>query len=449
MIPWLGPALLLQQASQSNPATRQPQASVVRVVSRRDGLHAFQGSGVVVAPGVVATNAHVTTGTLGVTVHHGGDSWPVVRVTTDPGRDVCLLWVPGLPLPEVPLAPEPQRPGQPVSVVGYPGGRGPVVTPGTLRGVWYLGGSRLFQSDAPTEPGSSGGGLFDAQGRLLGLTTLTFTSSPRLNFSVPVAWVQDLKAHPQAVSDRRLEWEGLDRGPELLERLARDPRNWPAWEEAARQWVQDLPQDPNAWLALGLALDRAARVSADGDPAALSTLLPEGIAAYRRALDLRSDAKTWNNLGVSLDLLNRFAEAEVAFSRALALDPVYALAWFNLGAARLNARAFPAAVEAFRQGLRLRPDEADAWIRLGHCQRLAGDRVAAAVSLQIAARYRPLSEELWLDLGLVLAALGRTAEAEEVQVRLERFAPDAAERLKARLRSVRSRGGAAAGRHGP
>lgn len=446
---WLWSALLLQQAAQPPALVARAQPSVVLVRSRREGIHAFQGSGVVVAPGLVATNAHVLDGQLEVTVHQGGVSWAVVKETVDPGRDVALLWVPGLPLPPVPLAPEPQGTGQPVWVVGFPGGRGPVVSPGTLRGLWHLGSSRLFQSDAPTAPGSSGGGLFDDEGRLLGLTTLTFTTSPRLNFSVPVAWVQDLVARPEAATTRRNEWRGLERGSDLLERLARDPRNWPAWEAAARQWVQDLPHDPNAWLALGLALDRAARVSVDGNPAALTALLPEGIAAYRRALDLRRDAKTWNNLGVALDLLNRFPEAEAAFSEALTLDPDYALAWFNLGAARLNAQAFPAAAQAFQRGLRLRPDDADAWIRLGHCQRLAGDRAAAVASLQVAGRYRPLSADLWLDYGLLLADLGRTADAEGVQGRLERFAPDAAERLKARLRSVRSRGGAAAGRHGP
>jgi S1-C subfamily serine protease len=432
-MPWLGCALLLQQAAQPPSVPTRIEASVVLVRSRREGIHARQGSGVVVAPGLVATNAHVLDGGLGVTVHQGGVAWPVARVILDPGRDVGLLSVPGLNLPPVPMAPEPQRPGQPVWVVGYPGGRGPVGTSGTLRGLWFLGGSRLFQSDAPTAPGSSGGGLFDAEGRLLGLATLTFTSSPNLNFSVPAAWIQDLVAHPEAVTDRRTEWAALERGTELLERLARDPRNWPAWEAAARQWVQDMPRDPNAWLALGLALDRAARVSAAGNPAAVSSLLPEGVEAYRQALGLRSDARTWNNLGVSLDLLNRFPEAEVAFSEALALDSSYALAWFNLGAARLNARAFRTAAEAFRQGLRLSPDDADAWIRLGHCQRLSGDRAAAAASLQIAARYRPLSADLWLDLGLLLTDLGRTEGAQEVLARLEGFAPEAAERLKARL----------------
>ena len=361
--------------------------------------------------------------------------------------------MPGLPVPPAELAPEPTEPGQAVVAIGYPSGQGPVVSPGRLRGIWHYGEGRLLPSDASTLPGSSGGGLFDGAGRLLGLTTMTFTPSPRLNFSVPVAWVRDLLERPGEAETRTPAWRQAERGTDLLERLARDPRNWPAWETAARQWVLDLPGDANAWLALGLALDRAARVAvaAEGGATAEATLLPEGVAAYHRSLVLHPDPKAWNNLGVALDLLNRFKEAEQAFGAALRMDSGYALAWMNLGAARMNAGHFAAAIEALQQGLRFHPDDAEAWIRLGHCQRLGGQREAAVDTLRLALRYRPLSAELWLDLGQLLGDLGRRDEALGVLGRLEELNPDLAGRLKAKLhpvRSGRSRAGAAAGKPG-
>ena len=453
MIPWLGMLLLASPPvplqDLANPG--RISASVVLVRSRLGGIHAAQGSGVVVAPGLVATNAHVTQGTLGVSVHQGAIAWPVTRVITDPGRDLCLLTVPGLQLPVVPLAPEPDGVGQQVFIVGYPGGHGPVVSPGRLRGIWHLGNARLFQSDAPSLPGNSGGGLFDAQGRLLGLTTLTFTPSPRLNFSIPAAWVRDLMERPGEAVTRPPAWRHAERGTDLLERLARDPRNWPAWETAARQWVQDLPGDPNAWLALGLALDRAARVAAEGSASAEATILPEGVEAYRQSLVLHPDPKAWNNLGVALDLLNRFEEAEQAFQAALQMDPGYGLAWMNLGAARMNAAHYPTAIEALQKGLRFHPDDAEAWVRLGHCQRLGGQREAAVDTLRLALRYRPLSAELWLDLGRLLVDLARGDDALVVLARLSELNPDLGVRLKATLppvRSGRSRAGAASGKPG-
>lgn len=434
------PLLLMLQDAPPPPATPRPLkalSSVVLVHGRLGGSRLQQGSGVVVAPFLVATNAHVVEGTQGLTVKQGQSTWAVSQVRTDRSRDLCLLTVPGLTLPPVEPAPEPVESGQEVLAVGYPGGQGPVVSVGRLRGIWHHGQGRLLQSDATTLPGSSGGGLFDEAGRLLGLTTLTFTPSPRLNFSVPVDRLQELARQPEKMPDQPPEVDQRKRSDDWLEGLCDDPRNWPAWEVAARQWVQDLPRDENAWLALGLALDRAARASAGSGAA--SNLLPEGVEAYRRSLSLRQNPKAWNNLGVALDLLNRFGDAELAFREALKMEPAYALAWLNLGCARMNARRFPEAVEAFRKGLALRPDEADAWLRLAHCQRSAGSGEAALASLRITLRYRPLAAEPWLDFGLQLVDLARLDEAREVAERLTRMNPELAARLQGAIKRTPSR----------
>jgi len=435
MLPGWTLMLLLQQAPAPDmaPLPAKVQASVLLVHGRLGGVRVLQGSGVVVAPFLVATNAHVVEGAQGIEVKQGQATWTVTEVRVDRSRDLCLLTVPGLTAPPADMAPEPTEPGQKVVAVGYPGGRGPVASAGCLRGIWYHGDGRLLQSDALTVPGNSGGGLFDEDGRLLGLTTLTFTPSPRLNFSVPVAWIQELALQPPGIVGPRPEWGFENHGADLLERLATDPRNWPAWESAARQWVHDLPKDENAWLALGLALDRSARASAEMGPGPSSALLPEGVEAYRRSLSLRRNPKTWNNLGVSLDLLNRFDEAELAFAEALAMDPTYALAWLNLGCARVNAHRYAGAAEAFQKGLALRPDEADAWIRLAHCQRMLGQRKAAVATMEIALRYRPLAGEHWLDFGLMLVDGARLDEAREVHTRLVSMNPEWAARLQASL----------------
>jgi S1-C subfamily serine protease len=45
-------------------------------------------------------------------------------------------------------------------------------------------GSKLVQTSAPISHGSSGGGLFDARGELLGITTFYFAGGQNLNFAV-------------------------------------------------------------------------------------------------------------------------------------------------------------------------------------------------------------------------------------------------------------------------
>lgn len=56
----------------------------------------------------------------------------------------------------------------------------------------------LIQTTAPVSPGSSGGGLFDEEGRLIGLTTLQLKEARNINFAVPINWMRELAARSEA-----------------------------------------------------------------------------------------------------------------------------------------------------------------------------------------------------------------------------------------------------------
>jgi hypothetical protein len=47
----------------------------------------------------------------------------------------------------------------------------------------------VIQTTAPISPGSSGGGLFNAAGQLVGITTFQHRYGQNLNFALPVDWV--------------------------------------------------------------------------------------------------------------------------------------------------------------------------------------------------------------------------------------------------------------------
>lgn len=120
-------------------------------------------------------------GTLIVTAAHVADETckqPSIRgvafetVARDADTDVALLFGPLLAdMPEVQLAD--YYLGEPCIAVGYPN---QYRTPGTAalqvsRGAVMVRFATLFRFSAPISPGSSGGGLWDEHGRLLGLTT--------------------------------------------------------------------------------------------------------------------------------------------------------------------------------------------------------------------------------------------------------------------------------------
>jgi S1-C subfamily serine protease len=100
-------------------AARRDQRSVVRIEGVACGLN-IQGSGWVVRPGIVATNAHVVAGEDGAEVEvPGGPTLPGTPIAVDPANDVALLRVPGLHTPPLPAASRSPS-GDAVVLIGYP-----------------------------------------------------------------------------------------------------------------------------------------------------------------------------------------------------------------------------------------------------------------------------------------------------------------------------------------
>jgi serine protease Do len=138
-----------------------------------------RGSGVVVAPGRVLTNAHVLRGDE-VAVSRGGEVVLGRVAGLDPDLDVAVIEADTGDAPAVAWEPaEPVPAGLPVFALADPGGRGLRVSFGvvTATGRSFRGprGRRIVGSiehSAPLPRGSSGGPLVDVAGRLLGLNTV-------------------------------------------------------------------------------------------------------------------------------------------------------------------------------------------------------------------------------------------------------------------------------------
>lgn len=373
-----------------------PGASVVLVTGEVAAGHWNSGSGVVLAPGVVATNAHVLRGAGRCTVRKELRAWPAMILRVDEARDLALLRVPGLDLPAARLAQESEaQAGRRVQAIGFPGGGDAIRRQGVLTAVWNSRDGRLLQTDAPSAPGCSGGGLFTEDGALLGITTFALLVGPRFHFAVPARWAQQLQEAEPERPRPLAQGDPLIRG--FLDAMAEDPTNAEAWEAFTRAWTAAEPGDAEAWLARSHALDRllrgpGSRTSPD------AARLEEGLRASRRALELRPDhARAWNNLGVALDLGNEFAEAESAFQRAVELDADYGLAWLNLGGVRINRKDWTAAAAALQRGLELVPGDAQGWARRAFAESMRGQWAEAVVHYRTALRYQPWQLELWKD----------------------------------------------------
>ena len=155
------------------------------------------GSGFVVSSdGYILTNSHVLQGSKNVTIKMIEENkvFSNVEVVKDnPIRDIALLKVNdvGRFYPVVLGDSESVSEGEKVVAIGNPAGLENTVSDGLISSIRNLDGTIVFQISVPISPGSSGGALFNMQGQVIGITTLTFTEGQNINFAVAINYAKD------------------------------------------------------------------------------------------------------------------------------------------------------------------------------------------------------------------------------------------------------------------
>jgi hypothetical protein len=158
---------------------------------------AFQGSGVVIdRAGIVVTSLHVLRGQQQASIRFAnGDTYDEVLVVgVDEPRDLLLLKIPAVGLSiAMPGDSETAKVGDKVVVIGSPRGLDSTVSDGIVSAVRDSGtGYRVFQTNAAVSPGSSGGGMFNESGELIGIVSAKVPDGENINFAVPVNYMRRL-----------------------------------------------------------------------------------------------------------------------------------------------------------------------------------------------------------------------------------------------------------------
>jgi len=167
---------------------RRATLSTVKVLGTACGL-GVEGSGWIVRPGVVVTNAHVVAGETDTTVRlqGTGPQLDAHAIAFDPHDDVAILRVPGLDAQPLTMAPGATT-GANAAVIGYPE-NGPL----TVRAARLGNVSSVLSQDAygrgPVQreilslralvrPGNSGGPVVDTAGRVVGTVFAATVGGP-------------------------------------------------------------------------------------------------------------------------------------------------------------------------------------------------------------------------------------------------------------------------------
>ncbi len=140
----------------------------------------LEGTGFVIAPNRVMSNAHVVAGSDSVTVEaEDGKKYDAIVVSYDPNADISILDVPNLPLQPLQFAEEPAKTGTDAVVLGFPGGGEFVATPARVREIIELSGPDIYKTTTVNREvytirglvrqGNSGGPMINRSGQVIGV----------------------------------------------------------------------------------------------------------------------------------------------------------------------------------------------------------------------------------------------------------------------------------------
>lgn len=181
-----------------------PSVWLVRTFDKA-GMPLGTGSAVVIAPHTLITNCHVLKDVQSFQLENEGRRFIGRLELWDTARDVCQVKVPHLEAPAVVLGDSDKVVvGQPVYALGAPKGLELTLSNGIVSGLRHNAPGQLWkiQTSAPISHGSSGGGLFDIDGRLIGITSEGIEEGQNLGFALPVSWVRELPARHAAAGGK-------------------------------------------------------------------------------------------------------------------------------------------------------------------------------------------------------------------------------------------------------
>jgi len=179
------------------------------------------GSGVILsASGLVVSNYHVVGGATDIRVAlTDRREFAAKIVLADEQSDLAVLRLEGAhDLPYLPLrGSDSIEVGELVLAIGNPFGVGQTVSSGIVSGLARssisLGRGYFIQTDAPVNPGNSGGALIDMAGRLMGINSEIISSSGGSNgvgFAIPADLVAQFLAQAEAGATRFTHpWAGV------------------------------------------------------------------------------------------------------------------------------------------------------------------------------------------------------------------------------------------------
>ncbi|PWV78367.1 Colicin V production protein [Prauserella marina] len=205
-------------ALQNSEVVQRLQSSVLKIRGIAPSCsRSLEGSGFVIGPERVMTNAHVVAGTEETAVETQGGRLSARVVHYDPETDVAILAVPGLAAPVLPLEQQPASAGDDAIALGYPLDGPYTATALRVRQQINLRGPDIYDANTverdvftvrgQVRSGNSGGPMVDPQGRVIGVIFGASVEDPETGF---VLTADEVRAEVEQAGNFGA---GVDTGP--------------------------------------------------------------------------------------------------------------------------------------------------------------------------------------------------------------------------------------------
>lgn len=367
----------------------------------------------------VLTNYHVVEPAVAaeVVLSDGeiGSVWHIIAKSET--LDLALLSVtvpPDFSPNGIPLASDDPAVMMPVYAIGSPEGFAGSASEGIVSAYQSIDGrGRWLQTTASIGPGSSGGALLQADGRLAGVTTKTFAGNRGVNFAIPISVIREFLS--EGPFERRKLWEGaaivddefwafaklnefLDVPADDLGELraiarlkdAKEALDESDYDEAlnATRWIDDTLPNDFRYLVHFVAGKAIVSAAVQDSPSDLSDDLPTEQQQLKYRVSQQAD------------------DAYLELHKAIELNPVFSPAYEQLyyhhrlcgnwADAILTADALVRLVPRCGKALALR---AESYLALGQ-------PLSARNDLKSATKLSPADGKVWLQLANIHSQLG-------------------------------------------
>jgi serine protease Do len=257
-------SMLLPVTSFSTPSVEvlfNTNPSVVKVHVANDRGNHGVGSGVVVAKNYIVTNCHVIANSQGIHVTKYGVSYSPDALIADWKSDLCILKFKFLELKPVIMKKTADVEYETdVFTKSYGGNSArPGSSFGTVKAKFDFDGHQIIQSSASFMLGASGGGIFNYQGELLGITTFKTPGRSAFYYSMPVEIIEEMLTKGEEVSittaPERAFWDQPEEDQPYFMQVvsALNKKDWNKLKIISEDWVKSEPEADESNFHLGLA----------------------------------------------------------------------------------------------------------------------------------------------------------------------------------------------------